>query len=189
MAKIGAREPIFAKIIDEPAGEFPEYEPNGIATIGKLVSANVTPSLATGELYADDELAEEETEFTSASISMETDDIDDNVASLIYGANAEGGEVRYNKDDAPPAGGLCYFATMSRNKKKFFRGYYFPLVKAALGNDNVATRGSSITFQTSTTTLTVFACKTGDWKLTHETDDIDEVRAWCREKLTAAPDA
>ena len=76
-----------------------------------------------------------------------------------------------------------------RSGQKVYKGCFYPKVRAALGNDNAATRGNSITFGTTPTTLTVFACNTGDWRITKEfTGDGAEASAlaWLKEKLAVA---
>ena len=60
---------------------------------------------------------------------------------------------------------------------------YLPLVAAVLGNDNAATKGSSITFGTTTTTFNVFRCNSGDWRIWKEFTTEAEAIAWCDEKL------
>ena len=77
--------------------------------IGRLVKADLTLTMASGKLYADDELAESAEEFVSGSIAMETDDILDAVASVIYGATVKEKTVVYNTSDNPPPGGLTYY--------------------------------------------------------------------------------
>ena len=64
------------------------------------------------------------------------------------------------------------------------RGY--PRVKAALGNDSAATKADSITFGTTSTTFTVFACNSGEWRITEEFDTEAEARSWVDEQLAQA---
>ncbi len=181
MAKFGARHPVFAPFASEPEAALPTYGTG--AVVGRLVAANLTVNLASGELWADDVLAEQMSEFASGTIPMETDDIVDSVAGMIYGALVAGGEVVYNKDDTPPYGGLAYYKVLMRNGARFYKGCFYPKVRAALGNDNAQTRGSSITFTTETTTFTIFAPNTGDWRYTETFSDEASARAWCRSKL------
>ena len=171
MAGFGANYPCFK----------PEAQDAGVV-LGKLVSANLTVNLATGELYADDSLAEQVSEFSSGSIAMETDDMTDENAGVVYGCTVSDGLVTYNKNDTPPRGILGYYKVLMRSGKKFFKSYAYPRTCAALGNDNAQTRGSSITFTTSNTTFTVFADDKGDWRLTKTFDSAEEARAWVNEK-------
>ena len=66
MASFGAKYPHFSKIKTEPDDALPTYE--GPVNIGRLVKADLTVNLASGKLYADDELAESVDEFSSGSV-------------------------------------------------------------------------------------------------------------------------
>ncbi|MBR0376115.1 MAG: hypothetical protein IJH59_06085 [Firmicutes bacterium] len=175
MAEFGANYPCF-KADDKAAG----------VVIGKLVSANLTVNLASGEMFADDSLAEQLSEFSSGTIAMETDDMEDEVASEVYGCTVSEGVVTYNKDDTAPRGGLGYYKVLMRNGVKYFKAYYYPRVRAALGNDNAQTRGSSITFQATATTFTVFADDNGDWRLTETFPTAAAAKTWINEKCAIA---
>ena len=183
MASFGAKYIRFNTITEEPEGKLPVYKRGGAVTLGRLVKADLTVNLASGKLDADDELAESVDEFSSGSIAMETDDMEDPVAAVVYGCNVDGKMVRYNVGDDPPAGGLAYFKKLMRRKKVLYKGYFYPLVKAALGNDTAQTKTDSITFGTNNTTFTVFACETGDWRFTEEFSTETEAIAWIKEKL------
>lgn len=181
MAKFGAKYPCFAPFASEPENAHPTYG-TGVR-IGKLVAANLTVNLASGELYADDELSEQLSEFASGTLPMETDDILDNVAGVVYGAAVAGQKVTYNKGNTPPYGGLAYYKSLLRNGIPYFQGYYYPKVRAALGNDNAQTRGNSITFATTTTNFTVFTDNLGDWRITETFTTEAAARAWVEAQL------
>ena len=185
MASFGAAYPIFAPHSETQTDSgLPDYD--AIVVLGGLITANMTITTATGELYADNVLAEYVSEFASASIALETDDIIDAVAEVVYGATVETGQVHFKAGDSAPVGGFAYYKSLMRNRRKFFKGYYYPQVQAAMGNDNAQTKGSSVTFGTTATTLSVSAWQpTGDWRITKEFDADSEaaVRAWCREQL------
>lgn len=178
MAGFGANYPCF-KPEDADAG----------VVLGKLVAANLTVTLASGELYADDGLAEQMSEFSSGSVAMETDDVDDETAAVVYGCKVEEGEATYNKDDTAPRGCLAYYKVLVRKGKKFFKGYFYPSARAALGNDNAQTRGNSITFQTTSTTFTIFADDKGDWRKTKTSDKVEDIKSWINEKCAIAEPA
>lgn len=182
MASFGAKYPFFNKIKSEPAGALPVYEGDPVR-IGRLVKADLTVNLASGKLFADDGLGETVDEFSSGSIAMETDDMTDDVASVVYGAEVSDKEVHYNVGDDPPVGGLVYLKKLMRRGKVLYKGYYYPRVKAALGSDTAQTKSDSITFGTAATTFTVFACESGDWRLTEEFPTETEAVAWVQEKL------
>ena len=182
MASFGAKNPYFAPIESEPEGTLTVYKGEPVK-IGRLVKADLTLTMASGKLYADDELAESAEEFVSGSIAMETDDILDTVASVIYGATVKEKTVVYNTSDNPPPGGLAYYKKLMRHGKLVFKGLFFPRVKAALGNDAAQTKADSITFGTSTTNFTVSNANNGDWRFTEEFETEDAALAWVKAML------
>lgn len=181
MATFGAKYPRFAPIATEPVGALPTY--GEAVTIGKLVKGDLTVNIASGKLYADDALAESVDEFSSGSIAMETDDMLDNVATVVYGATATGGKVSYKAGDNPPMGGLAHYKTLMRNGVKLYRGYFYPKVKAVLGNDTAATKADSVTFGTSATTFNVFKCNSDEWRITEELATEALAKAWVDTQL------
>lgn len=150
--------------------------------LGRLVTANLTVNTASGELYADDELAERIEVFSSGNLAMETDELSDENAAEIYGCKVELGTVTYNKDDVAPRGALAYFKVKIISGKQSFKVFYYPQVSAVLGNDNAQTRGSTITFQTTNTSFTIFADSEGDWRQTKVFETVDEAQDWINEK-------
>lgn len=184
--KMGAKYPLFAAIKTEPANALPTYD-TARTVIGELISSNLTINLTSGELYSNDALNIKVSDFISGSIAMNTDGIDDEVASAIFGATAKEGLVVYNVGDVAPNGGLTYYAQMKhKSGKVYYRGYYFPKVQAAMGNDNVATKSGSVSFQTANTNFTVMKCENGDWMQTETHETEAEAKAWCEAMLTTA---
>lgn len=182
MASFGAKYPKFAPIDgEEPADALPKYK--GAVVVGRLVSAELTVNIASGKLYADDELAESVDEFSSGSLAMSTDDMEDKVASVVYGATVSEKKVSYKTGDAAPMGGLAYYKVLMRKGVKLYKGYFYPRVKAVLGNDSANTKADSITFGTNSTTFTVFAAATGEWRITEEFDNEAAAKAWVDKQL------
>lgn len=177
MAAFGAIFPCFK----------PDNKEQGVV-IGKLVSANLTVTMASGELYADDGLDEQLSEFANGNVAMETNDMTDDVAGDVYGCTVKEKEVTYNKGDNSPWGVLGYCKCLMIDGNKKYKAYIYPRAKAALGNDNAQTKGSSITFQTTATTFAIKPDENGNWRITKTFDTEAEVRAYIREK-TAIPDA
>lgn len=188
MASFGAKYPHFSKIKEEPEGKLPVYEGSPLR-IGRLVKADLSVTMASGKLYADDVLAESVDEFVSGSIAMETDDMTDEVASQVYGAEVVEKEVHYKSGDSAPVGGLAYYKVLKRKGKTVYKGYFYPRVQAALGNDTAQTKTDSITFGTTNTTFTVFPCESTDWRLTSEFAEEKDVQKWVKDKLSPAPAA
>lgn len=167
MAEFGAKYPCFKSDTAEKG-----------VVLGKLVSANLTVNLASGELYADDALDEQLSEFASGSLAMETNDLTDENASEVYGCKVNEKTVIFNVGDTAPSGKLAYYKSLMRNKKKYYKGLYYPCARAALGNDNAQTKGSSITFSTTQTTFTIMADDKGDWRHTQTFETEEEAKEW-----------
>ena len=167
MAQFGAKRPRFAPVATTPAGALPTYTYEKAVTIGKLVQANLTVTNASGELYADDGLAEKLDMFASGSLELQTDDKTAEVHAALHGAtlDEESDEVTDSANDVAPRGGLAYYKVLIRAGVRVYQGVFHPLVSAILGNDTAATKGNSITFGTSTTTFNEFQCETGAWRV------------------------
>ena len=156
MAKFGAKYPCF-----KPASA------GSGSVLGKLVSANLTVNLASG------------------SLAMETDDMTDAVAGVVYGATVSNGVVTYKSTDTAPYGVLAYYKVLMRSGVKSYQGYCYPKAKAALGNDNAQTKGSSITFQTTQTTFTIMADdSTNTWRETKSFSSESDAIAWVKSKVS-----
>lgn len=186
MAGIGLKYCMFAPIATEPEGALPTYD--DIITVGKIITANLTLTFANGKLYGDDALIEEVNEFSSGAIELGVDDMTDEVLGAVYGCDVDTTEankatVTYNVNDVPPFGGFGYVRKFIKNNVPRFVGYYYPKVRAVLGNESTSTKGESITWQTPTTTLTVFTANTGDWRKQHTEETEEAAKAWVEQML------
>ena len=105
MAQFGAKRPRFAPVATQPEAALPTYNYESAVTIGKLVAANLTVTNASGELYADDALAERIDMFASGSLELQTDDKTAEVHAAIHGAtlDEESDEVSDKDTDVAPA--------------------------------------------------------------------------------------
>lgn len=184
MALFGAKYIKFNRIKAQPENALPVYDEKGPVQLGRLVKADLTITMASGKLYADDELAESLDEFSSGALAVETDDMEDPVAAEVYGCEVTEKEVHYKYGDTPPEGGVAYYKVLVRRGVRSFKGFFYPRAKAVLGNDTAQTRGDSITFSTASTSFTIFTCNSGDWRITHECATEAEARAWVDEKLS-----
>ncbi len=184
MAVFGAKYPCFAKMLTEPNNALPTYD-TGIA-LGKLVTAALTVNLASGEYHADNEQVEELSEFINGSLQLDTDDMLDSIDALIQGATMEGDMVGYDADDTPPWGGLGYYKTLLRNGVKYFKAFFYPKVKASLGNDTATTKGSSITFSGKSTPFVIKKPAFGKWLYTETFASESAAKAWIDTKLSVA---
>lgn len=184
MAAFGAKYIKYAQIKAEAENALPTYEATKAKVIGLLVKADFSPTYASGELYADDKLAEKQEEFISGTIAVELDELEDDTAALIYGNTLSETDERVdNSKDNAPYGGLGYIKTLLKNGVKFYRAYYYPKVRAVIGNDSANTKSNSITFATAPTSFTVYEANNGDWRQTKKFDTEAAAKAWIDSKL------
>ena len=172
------------------------FKPHGAETgvvLGRACVANLAVTLASGELYADDGLAEQVSEFASGTLSAETDDMEDASAAVVYDATVVNGEVIYNRDDNPPRGTIGYVKCLMVRGVKKYRAYILLDGKAAIGNDDGQTRGNNITFNTVKTTFTIFADDDGNWRKTKTFTSLPAALAYvdgiCGTGGSSAPNA
>ena len=173
MAKYGACYPCFKA--DSAA--------SGIV-LDKLVSAQITPQSASGELSADDEKAEDANEFVGATVAVETADLVDEKASYVYGSTIRNGVLISSKLDAAPLGKLAFYTSLQRDREKYFKAYLFPKAKATLGNESMQTKGNNITFSTTSTSFSIFPDDNGEWKYEKTFSTAAEAEAWIDEQLS-----
>lgn len=186
MAGFGGEYARFAKFAtEETSSAAPTYE--APVALGPLVTGNFTVTLATGELYGDNQLQEKEDQFVSGSISMEVTDCPKETLALICGATfeAEHKEVGYGVDDQRPYGALMYIRNIKRNGKTIYEPVIYMKAQATLPNENTQTRSSSISFQNVAINWTVLAPlhKETPWRVTAEFDTREDAVAWLDEKL------
>ncbi|MDE6922949.1 MAG: hypothetical protein K2P01_05270 [Oscillospiraceae bacterium] len=83
MAGFGAKYIKFNPIKETPKNALPVYEDTEPVELGQLVKADLSIQMASGELFAGDELAESVDEVAAGTLAVETDDMEDSVASTV----------------------------------------------------------------------------------------------------------
>lgn len=170
MAKIGAK--------------YPAFKPNGAEhgiILGKLNKASVNITMASGELAGDDMIAEKYSEFSSGQIGLESTNISDDNAVLVFGHKAVEGRVVCNAGDSAPEGRFAYYRTVMVNGVKKFKAFGYYRTRAQLGNEEDQTKGTSISFATDSLTLDVMTLDNGDWREYETFDDEADARAFVNE--------
>lgn len=189
MAAFGAKYMVYAPIKEEPKDSLPVYEEGKVLDLGGMVKAELTINYASGEMYADDALSEKIEEFVSGTIAAEVNEMDDDVAAVIFGSKVnENGEKIDNSKDSAPCGGLAYYKCLSKNNVKFWRGYFYPKVRAAKGNDSANTKSNSVTLTSTPITFTVSEPATGDWRFMKTFDRESDAVEWINRKLKNEPE-
>ena len=142
MAALGLKYLAYAKMATEPEAAIPTYEPGRV--LGKMISMNATVNNSEGELYADDMLAEYASEFTSADLSIEVDNIDlEDQAELLGGTYTEEGEYQAAASDTAPYGGIGGYQVLMVKGVRKFRCWFYPKAKASQPDIDATTTGSS----------------------------------------------
>lgn len=185
MSKIGCNHPCFAPIATQPASSLPTYS-SGVV-IGKLVEANLSVTLMSGKLFADDGVAESVDEFSSGSLAMAFDDMSDAVTRTLFDKSLSGDDTVDNVDDTPPYGGLAYYKSLRKNGVNYWKGYFYPKARATLGNDNVSTKTQSVNFQNEGVTFAIERCNSKDWRIVSQDFTTEAAAiAWVESKAHVA---
>lgn len=184
MAKIGMAYPAFAKIAGETTTALPTYDTGFV--LGQALKADLTIAYAEGQMYADNKLVEDVSEFSSGSIAVETDNLTLPYMSVIYGADLTDDELGNGAEDTPPFGGFGYYQVLMVANVKKYRAFFYPKVKAKMGDETAATKSNSFTLGATPITLTVFKPNFGKWRYVKEFTTEAAAQAYIQTKLSVA---
>lgn len=163
MSKVGLKGIRYAVLDDETS----EYDVP--ASLGKGVSASVTPNSQDASLYADDALAESDSSFINADVSVTVDD--DRAATVmavLLGHTTSTGEVVRNANDTAPYVGLGRIVTKVVNNVKAYKAEFICKVKFKEPSQEENTKGDSVEFGTTTIEGTASTIESGVWSKTKE---------------------
>ena len=184
MAQIGLTN-LWYGILTEGADGTPSY--GGAKSFGKAVSAKVDPSNNDAKLYADDALAESDSSFNSAKVTLGVADDDLTVFAEILGhkLSEPGGVMTRNVNDAAPYIGLGRVVTKLVNNKHIYKGEFLYKVKFSEPSQEDETKGESVDFKTPEIEGTAVALANGDWSDSGVFDTKDAAVEWVKGKLAA----
>lgn len=183
MAKIGMKYFGWAEMATEPESAVPTYS-SGLV-LGRMVSLNVTINNSEGELYADDMLAEYASEFVSADLSAETDNITlENQAKLYGSVYDTTGEFKASAGDNAPYGGIGGYQVLQVGGSKKYRAWFYPKAKASMPDFDGTTKGSSISFGTQPIKMKIASPKYGPWYYAKEFESEAAAKAYIDDKLS-----
>lgn len=185
MASMGLKYMAWAMMDTEPATANPTYRPGLV--LGRIISTNMTVTNAEGQLDADDMVAEYVSEFSSAQLTAETDNIELAHQAMLYGAKFDDvdGLQHFPTDNAPYGGVGGYQVLMVRNVRKY-RAWVFPKAKAAIPDWTGATKGQSISFGTQPVNMKILAPSYGPWYYVKEFATEAAAQAFVDDKLNVA---
>ena len=142
-----------------------------------LVKVDITPSMASGQYYADGIIYEQIQKFAGAELVVQTSAMDMKTQAMICGHkyNEEAGTIVCNADDVPPTFGMKYERVKSDGTSRFIA---LNKVTFALQNESGQTSTDSIEFQ-DTGDLSATAVPTihnGEWKSMYE--NVEDAQAF-----------
>lgn len=184
MAKLGLKYVAWAEMATEPTSAIPTY--NAGVVIGKAVSTNLAVKNIEGELYADDLLSEYKSEFSSADLTLEVDNITLANQASLYGATYADGEMTHSVADAAPYGGIGGYQVLQINNALKYRAWFFPKARASVPDWSGTTKGNSISFGTQPMALKVMSPNYGPWYYVKEFDTAAAAQSYIDTKLGVA---
>ena len=166
MAKIGLKYPVYK-------------DAEGGGQIAKAIQADVSITVNSVSLYADDAIAENDKSFQNGTLTLGIDDLNEGVLTKLLGhaKDSESEEIASNIDDVAPFVGVGFYGVKVVGGSKAYRALWFPKVQFEEPADSMTTKGETVTFGTDSIVGTIMPDGNGDWKLektfSSESDAID----------------
>ena len=158
MAVVGVCKPYYAKYANN--GGTVSYSDGGI--IGKAVEVSADIETAdSNDLYADNAIAESEKTFSSGTLSLTTDDFEQEASKAVLGLKEEAitgidgvtdtsvKELIYDDDQQTPFLGIGIIIKKIKGGVTKWRALIFTKVQFAGPSDAATTQGESIEWQTA----------------------------------------
>lgn len=173
MAKVGLRGLTYA-VIDE-SGDY-----GTPASMGKGVSASVSTNNADAKLYADDALAESDSSFISAAVSMTIDDDRATVMAALLGHtyNSTNEEIVRNVDDVAPYVGLGRIIKKVVSNVPKYKVEFLKRVKFTEPSQEENTKSDSVEFGTTAIEGVAYADDNGEWSKTATFATVAEAQTY-----------
>jgi hypothetical protein len=160
--KYGAKHPCWAPIVTQPENALPTYG-TGLV-MSELSKVAETLNFAEGEIYFDDELSEQVSEFRSGGLTVDHKGMEDATLEQIYGSQINDGVLEDGGADNPPLGGFAFYTKIREAGVTSFRGIHYPVVQARIAGETYDTKGNAITLAGGQTVFIVYQSKTGKWR-------------------------
>lgn len=180
MANYGLSKPWMAKL-DISTGKYSDA-----FKCGKAINTSVNPSYAEGSLYADDQECERVSEFKNAAVTLGTDSLPKEAATVVFGHTVavDGTETSKASDEANYVG-YGFIVQELVNSAKKYRACVLLKVKFIEGEESFETKGDSIKFGTPSLSGTATAIESGEWRIKSPYfDSVDEADEWIQDKFS-----
>lgn len=189
MAKVSFRNPKYVKVTvtTSSAGVETETVETTVKSLGKGINMNTSINTADAELYADDGLAEYDTEFIDGDMTLETDDLDDEVEKDLLG-NSVGtdGDTLAKSTDVASYVRIGGVVGRVKSGVKQYRAVIYMRVKFGIPADNYATKGQTVSYGTASLTGKVTKNQRDEWRYKSKWVDMpDEATELLTSKIVA----
>ena len=144
MAGIGVKNPGFAPEIAE-SGSAITYGPG--VSMGRAVQVNIQWQAEDGMLYGDDAVAETDNGITGVSVDVTTTEMTQEAEVAVLGVEKDGDDY-WDTGDPGPVGGFGYIRVLKRFGNLLFRVDFFPKMSFRRNNEDIQTKGQTITWGT-----------------------------------------
>lgn len=190
MAGIGLRKPYIAKYVN--TGGVVSY------TSGQLLAKAIEFSASIdapedNNLYADDGIAESDRSFSSGSLEITTDDLEQAASALILGITAKSitvgeetlSELVYDDDMEAPDLGFGVIIPKKVGGVMKFRAVVFHKIKFNIPDESATTQGENIEWQTPQISASIMRDDTAKrgWKSETTADSAAVAEAYIKQKL------
>jgi len=160
--------------------------------LADAISANLTPTVVSGEFYANGRMKRNPRRVTGATLEMVTDTIDEAGQNLLLGHTTATGEQKFNLNDRPVPVGVGYYTEDTGDEAMpdgFFEARVIQYVTFTDPAEQDQTYAGSFAFGTPTMTGNVEAAKNGDYMVKKRFDAStqgarDSAVAWIKSKLS-----
>lgn len=196
MANIGLRNARY-NLIDNDAKKYKTLTDNKVPILGRMIDAKCPEERGEASLYADDGLAEYDSAFTGAKLSLTLDNVDDETYSTIKGCEtSEDGEVTENQDDQAPELGYGHIITKAINGVKKYKVEFLPRIKITSVTSDAKTKGENVEFGTVSIEAKVMplieeinGLKAGIWRKFKTFSTLKEAQTYLDKLLTPSTEA
>lgn len=190
MANIGLRNARY-NLIDNTTKKYKTLTNSKVPILGRLIDAKLSEDRGEASLYADDMLAEYDSTFTGAKLSITLDNVDDDTYSKIKGCTISSKEITENQDDSAPEMGYGHIITKMVNGVKQYKVEFLARIKINSITADAKTKGESIEFNTVSIEAKVMplieainGMNVGDWKKSETFDTLTEAQTYLDGLLT-----
>jgi phi13 family phage major tail protein len=167
--KIGLKFFKYSKITVATDASGNETETYGtVKTASKAMTASVSVNRANTKGYADDNVAESDPAFLDGTLTIEGDDLQNDVIADLCGATLGTGQdqdLSFKDDNNPPYIRFGFIVPMVKSGERVWIGLIFTRVKFGSPEDNYATKGQSIEFRGWSLTGDISKNAAGIWKI------------------------